>query len=178
MDLGITGFHDLTSANEKYIVSGKQSRNKYTRVFKKHIVAIAQILQERNSEQPILLNYRKIYNFTGLLDTHTLTHRLTKRCPQIPQTPKPNKLCPSTQHPHHSHAQQRTIGTPLQTTLSEAHHLHTQLHQQVMDTPTDPLSLTHPTQSCKPPLPPSLSQPNLKQKLKVMLHSMYLHLHY
>ena len=37
MDLGITGFHDLTSANEKYIVSGKQLRNKYTRVFKKHI---------------------------------------------------------------------------------------------------------------------------------------------
>jgi len=34
MDLGITGFHDLTSANEKYIVSGKQLRNKYTRVFK------------------------------------------------------------------------------------------------------------------------------------------------
>ena len=69
MDLGITGFHDLTSANEKYIVSGKQLRNKYTRVFKKHIMAfdrlaaianlpgtqelsptsIAQILQERNS---------------------------------------------------------------------------------------------------------------------------------
>jgi hypothetical protein len=38
MDLGITGFHDLTSANEKYIVSGKQLRNKYTRVFKKHII--------------------------------------------------------------------------------------------------------------------------------------------
>jgi hypothetical protein len=27
MDLGITGFHDLTSANGKYIVSGKQLRN-------------------------------------------------------------------------------------------------------------------------------------------------------
>ena len=40
MDLGITGFHDLTSANEKYIVSGKQLRNKYTRVFKKHIIAL------------------------------------------------------------------------------------------------------------------------------------------
>ena len=26
MDLGITGFHDLTSANEKCIVSGKQLR--------------------------------------------------------------------------------------------------------------------------------------------------------
>jgi len=26
MDLGITGFHDLTSANEKYIVSGKQKQ--------------------------------------------------------------------------------------------------------------------------------------------------------
>ena len=29
MDLGITGFHDFTSANEKYIVSGKQLKNKY-----------------------------------------------------------------------------------------------------------------------------------------------------
>jgi len=37
MDLGITGFHDLTSANQKYIVSGKQLKNKYTRVFKKQI---------------------------------------------------------------------------------------------------------------------------------------------
>jgi len=40
MDLGISGFHDLTSANIKYIVSGKQLRNKYTRVFKKHIIAL------------------------------------------------------------------------------------------------------------------------------------------
>jgi hypothetical protein len=77
MDLGITGFHDLTSANEKDIVSGKQLRNKYTRVFKKHIIialnrlaaianlpgtqdlsptSIAQILQERNSKQSVLLN--------------------------------------------------------------------------------------------------------------------------
>ena len=69
IDLGITGFHDLTSANGNYIVSGQQLRNKYTRIFKKHIIAlnrlaaianlpgtqelsptsIAQILQERNS---------------------------------------------------------------------------------------------------------------------------------
>ena len=75
--------------------NGKQLKNKYTRVVKKHIIAlnrlaaianmpgtqelsptsIAQILQEKNSEQPILLNYRKINNSTGLLDTHTLTHR-------------------------------------------------------------------------------------------------------
>ena len=68
IDLGITGLHDLTSANGNYIVSGKQLRNKYTRNFKKHIIAlnrlaaianlpgtqelspksIAQILQERN----------------------------------------------------------------------------------------------------------------------------------
>ena len=40
MDLGITGFHDLTSANEKYIVSGRQLRNKYNQVFKKHIIAL------------------------------------------------------------------------------------------------------------------------------------------
>jgi hypothetical protein len=40
MDLGITGFHDLTSANGNYIVSGKQLRNKYTRVFKKRIIAL------------------------------------------------------------------------------------------------------------------------------------------
>jgi hypothetical protein len=71
MDLGITGFHDPTLANEKYIVSGKQ----LTRVSKKHIIAlnrlaaianlpgtqelsptsIAQILQERNPKQSILL---------------------------------------------------------------------------------------------------------------------------
>jgi hypothetical protein len=92
MDLGITGCHDLTSANGKYIASGKQLRNKYTRVFKKHIIAlnrlaaianlpgtqelspasISQILQERNPKQSILLNYRKInnYSFTGLLDSH------------------------------------------------------------------------------------------------------------
>ena len=40
MDLGISGFHDLTSANEGYIVSGKQLKNKYPRVFKKHIIAL------------------------------------------------------------------------------------------------------------------------------------------
>ena len=40
IDLGITGFHDLTSANGKYIVSGKQLKNKYTRVFKKQIIAL------------------------------------------------------------------------------------------------------------------------------------------
>jgi hypothetical protein len=40
MDLGITGFHDLASANEKYIVSGKHLNNRYTRVFKKHIIAL------------------------------------------------------------------------------------------------------------------------------------------
>jgi hypothetical protein len=95
MDLGITGFHDLTSANEKYIVSGKQLKNKYTRVFTKQVMAlnrlaaianmpgtqelsptsIARILQERIPEQSILLDYRKINNssFTGLLDTHINT---------------------------------------------------------------------------------------------------------
>jgi hypothetical protein len=104
MDLGITGFHDLTSANGKYIVSGKQLRNKYTRVFKKHIIAlnrlaaianlpgtqelsptsIAQILHERNSEQSILLNH-KINNssFTGLLDTHINTSALE----EVPPNP-------------------------------------------------------------------------------------------
>ena len=37
--------------------------------------SIAQILQERNPEQSVLLNYRKINNssFTGLLDTHINT---------------------------------------------------------------------------------------------------------
>jgi hypothetical protein len=137
MDLGITGFHDLTSANEKYIVSGKQLRNKYTRVFKKHIIAlnrlaaianlpgtqepsptsIAKLLRERNSEQSIQLIYRKLNNssFTGLLDTH-INISAHEEMPPNPTTPKPNKLCPSTQHLHHSHAQQHTTGTPLQTT--------------------------------------------------------------
>jgi hypothetical protein len=129
MDLGIIGFHDLTSGNEKYIVSGKQ--------LKKHIIAlnrlaaianlpgtqelsptsIAQIIQERNPKQSILL---QLLQDEQLLlhrsPRHTLTHRFSKRCPQISQKPKPNTLCPSTQHPHHSHAQQHTTGTPLQTT--------------------------------------------------------------
>jgi len=110
MDLGITGFHYLTSANEKYIVSGRQLRNKYTRVFNKHIIAlnrlaaianlpgtqelsptsIAQILQERNSEHSILHNYCKINNssFTGLLDTHinTSAHEEMPPNPTITQT--------------------------------------------------------------------------------------------
>jgi len=114
MDLGITGFRDLTSGNEKYnekyIISGKQLRNKYTRVFKKHIIAlsmlaaianlpgtqelsptsIAKILQERNSKQSILLNYRKINNssFTGLRDTHinTLAHEEMPPNPANTQT--------------------------------------------------------------------------------------------
>jgi len=95
MDLGITGFHDLTPANKKYIVTGKQLKNNYTWVPKKHIIAltrlaaianlpgtqelsptsIAQILQEKNSKHSILLSYRKINNssFTGLLDTHINT---------------------------------------------------------------------------------------------------------
>ena len=153
MDLGIIGFHDLTSGNEKQIHSRFQkahhSPNRLAAIANKpgtqelSPTSIAQIIQERNPKQSILLIYRKISNssFTGLLDTH-ITHRLLKRCPRISQTPKPNKICPSTQHPHHSHAQQHTIGTPLQTTELEAHHLYTQIHQQVMDTPTNPLFLT------------------------------------
>jgi hypothetical protein len=43
MDLGTTGFHYLTSANEKYIVSGKQLRNKYTQVSKMHIIALIRL---------------------------------------------------------------------------------------------------------------------------------------
>jgi len=101
MDLGITGFHDLTSANKKYIVSGKQLENKYTQVFKKHIIALNRLAAianlpawntgakpninctntlrilpfERNPKQSILLNCRKINNssFTGLLGTHINT---------------------------------------------------------------------------------------------------------
>jgi len=87
MNQGITGLHDLTSANEKYIFSGKQ--------LKKHIIAlnrlaaianvtgtqdisptsIAQKLQKSNPEQSTLLHYRKINNstFTGLRDTHINT---------------------------------------------------------------------------------------------------------
>jgi hypothetical protein len=105
IDLGITGFHDLTSANEKYIVSGKQFKNKYTRVVKKHIIAlnrlaaianmpgtqelsptsVAQMLQEMIPKQSILLNYRKINNssFTGLLDTHINTSALE----EVPPNP-------------------------------------------------------------------------------------------
>jgi hypothetical protein len=35
MDLGITGFHEITSDHEKYIVSEKQLKKKYTLVSKK-----------------------------------------------------------------------------------------------------------------------------------------------
>ena len=71
------------------------------------------------------LNYRKINNssFTGLLDSHINTSA-HEEVPPDPQTLKPIKLCPYTQHPLHSHAQLHTKGTPLQTTFSEAHHLH------------------------------------------------------
>ena len=71
--------------------------------------SIAQIIQERNPKQSILL---QLLQDEQLLlhrsPRHTLTHRFSKRCPQISQKPKPNTLCPSTQHPHHSHAQQHT----------------------------------------------------------------------
>jgi hypothetical protein len=83
-----------------------------------------------------------------------------ERCPKIPKTPKPNKLCPSTQHPHHSHAQQHTTGTPLQITKSEAHHLNTQIHQlQVLDTQTltNPLILTHQIRAVNIPWPPIIT---------------------
>jgi hypothetical protein len=115
MDLGITGFHDLTSANEKYIVSEKQLKNKYTRVFKKHIKAlnrlaananlpetqelsptsIAQILQERNPKQSILHNYCKINNssFTGLLSRHTHEHIGSRRgAPKSRKHPNPTNI--------------------------------------------------------------------------------------
>ena len=73
-------------------LENNSKQNKYTRVFKKHIIAlnrlaaianlpgtqelsltsIAQILQKRNTKLSILLSYRKMNNssFTGLLDTH------------------------------------------------------------------------------------------------------------
>jgi hypothetical protein len=77
---------------------------------------IAQILQERSPEQAILLNYRRLFNssFTGLLDTHINTSA-HKNAPESRKHPNPTN-CPSKQHPHYSHAQQNTTGTPLQTT--------------------------------------------------------------
>jgi len=138
MDLGIAGFHDLTSANEKYIVSGKQLKNNYTRVSKKHIIAlnrlavianlpgtqelsptsIAQILQERNPEQSTLLNYRKINNssFTGLLDTHIGSRR---GAPKSCKHPNPTNFA----HLHNT----RTTAT-LSNTLQAPHY--TQLNQR------------------------------------------------
>ena len=38
--LGTTGFHDLKSANEGHIISGKQLKHKLSRVFKKHFEAL------------------------------------------------------------------------------------------------------------------------------------------
>jgi hypothetical protein len=125
MDLCITGFHDLTSANKEYIVSGKQLKNIYTRVFKKHIIAlrhaaianlpgtqelsptsIAQILQERNPKQFILLNYRKINNssFTGLLDTHINTSAHEEMPPNLANTQTQQTLPIYTTPPPQSHS--------------------------------------------------------------------------
>ena len=125
-------------------------------VFEKHIIAlnrlaaianlpgtqelspsIAQILQERNSKQSILLNYRKINNssVTGLLDTHISTSA-HEEVPPNPANIQAQQTLPI--FTHHSHAQLHTTGTPLRTTSSEAHHLQTQIHQQqVLDFPTD-----------------------------------------
>ena len=98
MSLRINGIQNLTSANEGYITLGNSLRNKYSRVFKKHIVALSrlaaianmpetedlsivsvtQLLQDRNTSQNTLLVHRKIRNlsFTGLLNTqiNTLAH--------------------------------------------------------------------------------------------------------
>ena len=93
--LGTTGFHDLKSANEGHIISGKQLKHKLSRVFKKHFEAlnmlaaianmpeteelstasITQLLQGTITSQNTLLVRHKTRNssFTGLLDTHTIT---------------------------------------------------------------------------------------------------------
>jgi len=159
MDLGITGFHDLTSANEKYIVSGEQLRNKFTRVFKKHFIAlnrlaaiaklpgtqelsptsIAQIFQERNSEQFILLNYRKINksSFTGLLDTHINTSA-HEEVPPNPANTQTQQTLP-------------IYTTPAPQPRSATHHRHPITNNLIRGPPplhTDPsTSNGHPNQS-------------------------------
>jgi hypothetical protein len=106
-------------------------------VFKKHIIAlnrlaaianlpgtqelrptlIAQILQERNQKQSVLLNYRKINNssFTGLLDTHMNTSA-HEEVPPNPANIQTQQTLPIYTTPHHSHDQQHTTGTSLQAT--------------------------------------------------------------
>ena len=159
MDLGITGFHDLTSANEIYIISGKQLKNKYTRVFKKHIIAlnrlaaianlpgtedlsptsIAQILQERDPEQSTLLKYRKINNssFTGLLGTHINTSAL-KEVPPNPANTRTQQTVP-------------IYTTPAPQPRSATHYRHPITNNFIRGpapTPTDPSTNNgHPNQS-------------------------------
>jgi len=36
--LGITGFHDLSATNEQFLLSGNQLEQKYSKVYKKHII--------------------------------------------------------------------------------------------------------------------------------------------
>ena len=163
MNLGITGFHDLTSANEKYIVSGEQLRNKYS---KEHLIALnrlaaianlpgtqelnptstAQILQERNSEQSALIIYCKVNNssFTGLLDTHinTSAHEEVPPNPanaQIQQT-MPIYITPALQprsatHYRHPITNNFIRGPPPTHTDPSTSNGH----------PNHPLFLTHPT---------------------------------
>ena len=160
MDLGITGFHDLTSANKKYIVSGKQLKNKYTRVFREHIIAlnrlaaiianlpgtqelsttsIAHILQDRNPEQSILLIYRKTNNssFTGFLDTriNTSAH---EEVPPNPANTQTQQTAP-------------IYTTPAPQPRSATHHRHPITNNVIRGPPpthTDPsTSNGHPNQS-------------------------------
>ena len=43
--LGISGFHDLTATNEQFLLSGNQLKQKYSKVYKKHIIAINRLAE-------------------------------------------------------------------------------------------------------------------------------------
>jgi len=43
--LGITGFHDLIATNEQFLLSGNQLKQKYPKVYKKHIIAINRLAE-------------------------------------------------------------------------------------------------------------------------------------
>jgi len=146
--------------------NGKQFKNNY----KKHIIAlnrlaaianlpgtqelsptsIAQILQERNSKQSVLLNYRKINNssFTDLLDTHINTSAL-KEVPPNPANIQTQQTLPI-----------YTTPPPPPQPRSATHHRHPITNNIIRGPP--PLHTGPPTNNGHPYQSSVLDTPNLE----------------
>ena len=75
--LGITGFHDLTATNEQFLLSGNQLKQKYSKVFKKHIIAInrlAELVNLPSTEDLTAETISSILNKKEPLSTLDLAH--------------------------------------------------------------------------------------------------------